>query len=353
MLQNYRFSHLLFAGILLFLSILITKAMIQHGRIMDIPNQRSSHHRPTPKSGGIAIVVAFIIGIMGCYFLGDREAVQQDYMISFIIASILVALVSFYDDITNQPFIIKLVAQCVAVIAVLIFGIVIEDAYIPFFGEYHLGLFGYFISFVWIVGLTNAVNFMDGLDGLMGGVSIIACGFLSIITYTQGSSFMFIVYYSILAGCLGFFIFNFPSARIFMGDVGSAFLGFSFASLAIIAARYDHSHTPLLIVALLLFNIIFDSAFTFIRRFLHKEKVVEAHRTHLYQLLAQLGYSHWQVSSFYFVLSLLQGLAALWMISLPIDAQIYVFIPFLIFMFIYARLVLAAAYAKGILVLPA
>ncbi len=128
--------------------------------------------------------------------------------------------------------------------------------------------------------------------------------------------------------------FNFPNVKIFMGDVGSAFLGFVFANLpicqsanlAIIASLYDHSHTSFFVIPLLLFSFIYDTVFTFIRRLLRKENVFAAHRCHLYQLFNQLGFSHVSVSSFHFCVCVMQGIGAYFMLNIGGDKRVFVFL---------------------------
>ena len=180
-------------------------------------------------------------------------------------------------------------------------------------GPVELGWPSWPLSFLWIIGLTNAFNFMDGLDGLAAGTAVIASFFFLVITYSLGSSFVYIHCYTVLAGSLGFLVYNFPPARIFMGDVGSAMLGFVFATLAIIAARYDASHTSFMVVPLLLFTFIYDTSFTFVRRWLRGENVTQAHRSHLYQLLNRMGYSHLTVSLGHYPATAVLGCAAVWM----------------------------------------
>ena len=111
------------------------------------------------------------------------------------------------------------------------------------------------------------------------------------------------------ASAAGFLLFNFPKARLFMGDVGSQFIGFAFAALAVIAAEIDASRTSFLVVPLLFFNFIFDTIFTLLRRALRGEDITQAHRTHLYQLLNRIGWSHVQVSLLHFLMTALQGSA--------------------------------------------
>jgi len=181
------------------------------------------------------------------------------------------------------------------------------------------------------------------LGRLIGGTAAIASLFFMIITYYQGSTFVYITSYTILAGSIGFLLLNFPPAKIFMGDVGSVFLGFVFASLAIIASLYDKSHTSFLVMPLLLFNVIFDTFFTFVRRCLRRENVFRPHRSHLYQLFQRSGYSHLEVSLIQYCFCFLQGLGALWLVHIPGNARLYVFIPFFLLQIGYAVLVMKMA----------
>ena len=343
------FSHLTFAIWLIAIAFLITQIMLSRVRIMDVPNARSSHEVATPKSGGISIVITFLIGTVVIFFVADATMIRQDYFFAFVFTSVLIAAISLYDDVKNKPFLVKLGTQLVAVFIVLAAGLVIDEIKLPYLGLVPLGWLSYTVSFLWIVGLTNAFNFMDGLDGLMGGVAVIVSAFFCVITFAEGSHFVYIASYTIFAGTIGFLFFNFPPARIFMGDVGSAFLGFAFAVLAIIAARYDLSHTSFLVMPLLLFNVIYDTFFTFTRRLMRGDQVTAAHRTHLYQLFNRLGYSHRTVSLFHYGVCILQGVAAFWMINIPGAQRMLVFVPFLAFQIIYTYVILSRAKKAGLL----
>ncbi|OGA25689.1 MAG: UDP-phosphate alpha-N-acetylglucosaminyl 1-phosphate transferase [Betaproteobacteria bacterium RIFCSPLOWO2_02_FULL_67_26] len=336
-------THLAFAAGLFGLSVALTRLMLHQVRIMDMPNQRSSHQSPTPKSGGISLVCTFLVGAAVIFFVGEETRIREDYFIGFVFSAVLVAGISLYDDITRRSFPAKLGTQLLAVFLVLAFGIVVDQLTFPYFKIVALGWWGYPLSFLWIIGLTNAYNFMDGLDGLAGGVAVIVSAFFCAITFSQGSNFVYITCYALLAGALGFLVYNFPPARIFMGDVGSAFLGFAFAVLAIIAARYDRSHTSFLVMPLLLFNFVYDAFFTFIRRLLRGERVLEGHRTHLYQLLNRTGWSHRAVSLFHYGVCVLQGIAAIWMVNIIGGQRMLVFLPFLAFQVIYTIVVIRRA----------
>jgi UDP-GlcNAc:undecaprenyl-phosphate GlcNAc-1-phosphate transferase len=228
-------------------------------------------------------------------------------------------------------------------------GIVIDLTFLPFFGEVHWGWGAYLLTLLWILGLTNAYNFMDGLDGLAAVTAVIAGLFLAIISFQQGSHFIYLTSLALAAASLGFLFFNWSPARIFMGDVGSTFLGFAFASMAVIAARYDQSHTSLFVVPLLLFHFIFDTLFTFFRRLLAGEHVFMAHRSHLYQVLNRMGCSHRQVVLLYSVLAISQGIAAVWMTNHLGQEGMIIYLPFVVIYFLFAFLLLVKAKKSGIL----
>lgn len=342
-------SHMLFAAGLFGLSCLICYFMVKRVRIMDVPNERSSHDRPIPKSGGIVIVMTFLIGVLAIYLFGDATLIQDRYFFGFLFSALLVAGVSFYDDIKDKSFLFKLTMQVVAAAIVMTFGIVIHEIALPWVGKAQLGIFGYVLTFFWIIGLTNAYNFMDGLNGMAAGPAIINGLFFCVLSYSQGSTFVYIICYTLISGALGFLVFNFPNPKLFMGDVGSAFLGFVFATLGIIAALYDHSHTSFFVMPLLMFNFIYDTTFTFIRRLIRKEDVFSAHRTHLYQLFNQLGYSHVTVSCFHFGQCIAQGIGAAVMINIIGDNRIFVFLPFLLFQIVYSLAIIIPARRQGII----
>ncbi|HEY5606816.1 MAG TPA: MraY family glycosyltransferase [Alphaproteobacteria bacterium] len=341
-------KHVLFGGVLALISAGLTWLMLRV-RIMDVPNQRSSHARPVPNGGGVAIVATFFIGYAALYVLGNT-GLAAAHMAGFALAALGISAVSFYDDLGRIPtFALKLIAQVLAASILVAFGIVFRSWSLPWVGAIELGVWGYPLTVLWVVALTNIVNFMDGLDGLAGGACAIAALFLGFVTSIEGSLFVYLFCYVIAAATLGFLVFNFPRARIFMGDVGSQFLGFVFAALAVIAAEHDASRTSFLVVPLLFFHFIFDTAFTMVRRALRGEDITQAHRSHLYQLLNQCGWSHAQVSALHFAMTALQGAAVLWLIRLGPDRRALVFLPFLALEIVYAFLVMRAAKRRGLL----
>ena len=343
-------NHLLFAVALFAVSSALTWLMLR-ARIMALPNRRSSHDWPIPNSGGVAIVITFFVGFAAFYLVGDQALIAEPHMIGFAVALVGIAIVSLMDDLGHlRTFRVKLGAQALAALLLLAFDIVFHRMSLPVVGAFELGWWGYPITALWLVAMTNIYNFMDGLDGLASGCGVVVAAFFGLITFVEGSYFVYVLCYVLMASSLGFMIFNFPKARIFMGDVGSQFLGFGFAAIAVIAAEYDASRTSLLIMPLLFLNFIFDAALTFFRRLVSGHKVTEAHRGHLYQLLNRMGASHLQVSLMHFGMVAAQGLGAMGLVQLGPHQRAFVFLPFVALQVAYAVAVLKSAARKGLLV---
>ncbi|MDQ6976341.1 MAG: glycosyltransferase family 4 protein [Mariprofundaceae bacterium] len=342
-------SHALFALVLFLVAWSITRWMIHHTSFIDIPNERSSHASPTPRGGGVSIVTAFLIGLIMIAWIGDRVYLQQQYFVGFVLSAYSIALLSFLDDIHNYRFHIKLLLHCVAIAVVLSAGLVLDQLATPWFGLVSLGVGGYVLTFLWLLGLTNAYNFMDGIDGLAALTAIIAAGFFAYITLHQGSTFVYLVSYTILAGSAGFLYFNRPPAKIFMGDVGSTFLGFTLGCMALIGARYDASHTSFLVMPLLLGHFIFDTVFTMLRRIIAGENPAQAHCSHLYQLLVRGGLSHKKVTLIYAACGTVQGVAAIWMVQIEGSERLFVFVPFLLLYALAAWKITAQAKKLGLM----
>lgn len=342
-------SHLLFAAGIFGISLGCTALLVRYLKFFDVPNERSSHVKITPRGGGIAIVVGFLVGILLIQWIGDRTPIFTQYFAGFAMAAFVIAALSFYDDFKRSSFKIKLGGQIIVICVAMFSGIVIDVTYLPWLGEVRWGWWAYPLTLVWIVGLTNAFNFIDGLDGLAASTAVIAAGFLSLISFQHDSTFIYLASMTLSAATLGFLIFNLPPAKIFMGDVGSTFLGLVFAVMAIIAARYDHSHTSLFVVPLLLFHFIFDTTLTFVRRLLRGENVFQAHRTHLYQLLNRSGFSHAQVTLLYSAMAVSQGLAAVWMVNNLGANRPLMYLPFLLLHCGYASWVFGRAKKHGLL----
>ncbi len=285
----------------------------RHRLFFDIPNERSSHARPTPRGGGIAIVAITLGGIV-VYLLLNSPA-WWTAALSYVGGAAVVAVVSWLDDWRSLPYLVRLAAHTVAA-AVAILGIGLWEGVglsaamtLPF------GVLGPVLTLLWIIGLTNAYNFMDGIDGMAGTQAVIGGLAWGIIGFAAGQPPVMVIGLLVAASSAGFLGHNWQPARIFMGDVGSAFLGYTFAVLPLLLAHL--TETPRLaavalpIGGLIVWPFLFDTIFTLLRRWRRGEHLFTAHCTHLYQRLVLSGRSHAAVTTLYALLSAIGALIAL------------------------------------------
>lgn len=292
--------------ILSYLGVWIIRRYAEKRQLLDHPNERSSHSMPTPRGGGLAIVL--LVTGTGLWFV--REASLSRNLV-FIVCAVVIAFLGWRDDTHSLSPRVRFAVQAL-VAAASIWGLgYFSSVTIPLFGKLQLGVVGIVITFLWIIGLTNAYNFMDGIDGLAGGVAFAAgVGWVMLtlnIPYLA-NSFVFWIALAIGASSLGFLGHNWHPAKIFMGDVSSTFLGYTFAVLPLMAANKEGD--ALMLGTLLMWLIIMDAGVTFIRRALKRENVFSAHRTHLYQRLVIGGYTHQSISGIYIILTLVALLLA-------------------------------------------
>ena len=281
-------THLGFFAALAGLSAMVVWGMTQVG-VIDTPGARSSHTRPTPKGGGVGVVAAFLVGIALLYGFAAFSRIADPYFRAVIAAALGIAVVAWLDDVLAWPAWVKLAAQLAAAAVAVGSGLWVDMVRLPVLGAVWLGWFGALGTLAWIVVATNAMNFIDGLNGLAAGVCVIACLFLAWVAAMAGSWFVYFAALMLAAGLLGFLPFNFPAARIFMGDVGSQFCGFLLAVLAVAAGRFDGVELSLAMVPMLLFGVLFDVAFTLVRRAAGGDALMQAHRGRLYQLAQRSG----------------------------------------------------------------
>jgi len=314
-------------ALIAYISVAATRVWMHRQQILDIPNDRSSHSHPTPRGGGLVIVVLSTIGLLVAWFLYPVWSFPT--LCTGLAGIWLVAAVSWMDDLRSLSNRVRFTAHTLAGILIIVAFGSWRIVNIPQVGPIDLAWLGLPITFVWMVGLTNAYNFMDGIDGIAGGQAVVAGLGWVIVGLITDQPLIAVFGTFVAASSLGFLGHNWPPARIFMGDVGSAFLGFVFAFMAVAASRTD----PRLAVVgiILVWPFVFDSGFTFFRRLLNRENVFSAHRSHLYQRLVIAGYSHRFVSSLYIGLAIIGLLLALgWVQDFPFSAVgITVIIPLL------------------------
>ncbi len=253
--------------------------------LVDLPNERSSHVVPRPRGGGLGIVAGVMIGVVAAQVSGSP--LSHDLWIA-IAASLTVATVGLWDDVRGLGVWPRLAVQLVAAIGVVTLVGGFSRLPLPPPADLPLGPLGPCLTVVWIVGVTNFFNFMDGLDGLAAGQALITLAAFGCVAWPAPAAGLAIV---VAAASAGFLLRNWSPARIFLGDVGSAFLGFLLAALPLTAAAPDRSPLVQLVwISLALF--LLDPIATLIARARRGAVVGASHREHAYQQFVSPSASH-------------------------------------------------------------
>lgn len=264
-------------------------AWARRRNLLDIPNERSSHQVATPRIGGAAFVLALLTAL-GVAHLGGSNVSGTAWLV--VGAACALALVGLIDDFRSLPALLRLVIQ-VGISVVVAVTSTLPAAVPPAAAIALIAL--------WTTAATNAFNFMDGIDGIGAGQAIAAgLGWLFVGQIIGSND---VAWLGLLgaAAAAGFLLYNWAPAKVFMGDVGSAFLGFLFAALP--AVTGEPGLELWVCAVLLLWPFLFDTAFTLVRRIHRRENVLAAHRSHLYQRLTATGLSHATVALLYSALA--------------------------------------------------
>lgn len=339
--------HLALAGGLAVFSGMIVRLMIAI-RVPDVPDPRKAHSMTTPKSGGVGIVCAFLLGALLLYCYGHTSRLADPYFIGVIVAALLIALVSLVDDIKNLSYTVKLGGQLLAALVAVASGLWAHDINLPYYGLINLGWFGLPLTICFLLFVTNAMNFIDGLNGLAGGVTLISCLFLAAIAGPMGEFFIYTASLLLAGGVLGFLPFNFPKARIFMGDVGSQFCGFMLALFGIAAARFEHVQMSFLLVPFLLSGVLYDVAFTLVRRALARENIARAHNGHLYQIVCRAGMPASHVAVIHWLFAALGGITAIIFVNMQSEDRFWLGALLLILQLVWTIYVVQRAHKAGL-----
>jgi Fuc2NAc and GlcNAc transferase len=273
-----------------FLISLFTVALIKKSfseKLLDIPNDRSSHTQPTPRGGGLGFIIAFAITSAIAIFYTSSSS-QSLHLLPLWLTLIPLAIVGLIDDRQGVPSSIRYLVQLAAAgLATIYIGAFPQ----PWLMEF--GTFGQVVAIaITVIGITamiNFYNFMDGLDGLVAGCTAVQLSFQAVYLNQP-------ILWLLVSALLGFVIWNWSPAQIFMGDVGSTFLGATVA-FSLLSSHQNPSETWSALVITL--PLVGDAIYTLFRRLLNHENIFKAHRSHIYQRLQQSGLSHGQVTSIY------------------------------------------------------
>jgi UDP-GlcNAc:undecaprenyl-phosphate GlcNAc-1-phosphate transferase len=288
------------------LSILITPLIKKFALVIgatDEPNKRKVHQTIMPRLGGLAIFISFMIGILIL-----RPVSPASFAI--IIGCIIIVITGIVDDIFGLSAKYKLIGQLTAALTVIFLGdLQVAFINLPFGGQLEFGFLSIPFTIFWIVGITNAINLIDGLDGLAAGVSSIALITISGMALIQGNLYVVSVGLIVMVSTLGFLIYNFHPASIFMGDTGALFLGFIISVLSLLGFK-NVTFISFVVPIMILGVPISDTIFAILRRIINKRPLSAPDKSHLHHCMLRIGFSHRQTVLLIYAMSALLGLVA-------------------------------------------
>lgn len=311
---------------------LVRRLAIRLGAI-DMPgvkgtaSERHLHSQPTPRMGGLAIILGFLAAILLFVELTPTLA-------SMLVGGILIALLGVFDDIFRLNAWVKLAVQIVAALAAVAGGNVIRFFSAPEWlapgGHLNLGVLSIPVTVLWIVLITNAVNLIDGLDGLAAGVCAISSVCMVVVALGYSDMTVAVICGALAGGCVGFLPYNVSPARIFMGDTGSTFIGYILAVASIQGLFKIYAVISFLVPFLLLGLPIFDVCFAVISRLSHGVSPLKADREHVHYRLLDMGLSKQQTVAVLYIVTGVLGLVSVllsttdWGRTLPLLAAVLV-----------------------------
>ncbi|MFW2046055.1 MraY family glycosyltransferase [Acinetobacter variabilis] len=280
-------------GIVFFLLTLLFTGYMRHyalkKNIIDNPNERSSHSIPTPRGGGVAVVCSYLLALAVLIY---SQQLTLHIGLILMVAGFAIALLGFLDDHGHINSMLRLAIHfLVAIAAVISLG---GFAEVTVFNDIQLGFFANIIAVLFLVWLLNLYNFMDGINGIASVEAITTTVSMAILYFLLNTSLNSDMLWLLAACVFGFLLWNFPKAKIFMGDACSGFLGLTLGILALIALKENLALFCAWIICLGVFVV--DATYTLIKRVVNGYKMYDAHRSHSYQILSRKWNSHTAVT---------------------------------------------------------
>ena len=292
----------------------IAKKIAEKKRLLDIPNERSSHRIPVPRVGGIGIVLGTSIVFWGVALGFDLPIHPETAGISILI--FLGGIIGFIDDIRGIETGTRMTLYLLLSAGAVYLGSVVEYVQLPGLGTVSFAKpVAIILSILIIAWYTNLFNFMDGINGIAGGTGVVTLSALAVVFGKNGAESEMVLAVALAAACGGFLFYNFPTASVFMGDGGAIFIGLAAGTLSLRAVKM--SFIGVNAVMLLMYPFLFDATFTLARRIMNREQFWAAHRTHIYQQLVGLGLSQPKVTSIYVSAAIVCAILGVLYQSLP------------------------------------
>lgn len=301
-----------------FLVPVVRRLALKVGAIDEPDGMRKIHTHAVPRMGGVAIFIAFIVPVVSAYVVGwlwlPESQVFQIFQQQLtrvgglLGASLLILLLGIYDDIHHVRPRVKVLVQIVAALILCAVGIRIDRIGNPFTGELiQFGWLAWPITVFWLLAITNAINLIDGMDGLGPGVGLFVAGTMFLISLYVGVALVSAVMAALVGAIIGFLIFNFHPAKIFMGDSGSLFVGFLLAAIAIQGSVKRHMMIPIIALALP----IVDTFMAVVRRWSKGLPISVADKQHVHHRLIKMGFTQRETLLMLYGVSVILGCAAL------------------------------------------
>jgi len=271
------------------MSAFLTYKLINFSKLLnliDTPNERSSHTSPTSKGGGISIILLTLITVI---FLYLEKTIDTSFGMSLILGSAIIAITGFLDDLYNLSIIRRIILYSLSIFMAIIF-LMPETHLVIGNMKIEMSIFAYLFYAIYIFWLLNLFNFMDGMDGYAGVQTISTALFTWLVLCNRIETNEHLILLVILFSTLGFMMWNWSPAKIFMGDVGSCTLGFMFALFSVYTSSQNYLSISIWLI--LLSPFIGDASFTLIKKIINGGKWYQAHNNHAYQKLYQIGFNH-------------------------------------------------------------
>ncbi len=269
--------------------------ILKRSQLNGVTRERSFHHThetPVTRLGGIALATAFLAIAGVILIIHPRDGISLHTRILIVISSLAIFGIGLRDDVKPLGARKKLLAQIVIALAVYAFGIQIETFRNPITGTvYHLGMWGALPTTLWLVAMTNLINLIDGIDGLAGGISLMLMCLLAYVGSSSGTVFPILCSVGMCGALVGFLIFNFPPAKVYMGDGGAYLLGFLIGILTIVNSQKGTVVVALIAPLFALALPILDVALAILRRGLKGLPIFRPDRKHLHHRLVEFGFS--------------------------------------------------------------
>jgi UDP-GlcNAc:undecaprenyl-phosphate GlcNAc-1-phosphate transferase len=323
------------AGVAAFVSFLVNLGLIpiiirisHRFKWYDLPDNRKIHTGLIPRLGGVGMTVAFLAAVLITPLIlrltSPAPPMRIEPRLLVLLAGILmIHLLGLYDDFRSMRAPLKFLAQILCASFVAAAGYGIRALTLPYLGAIPLGVFSFPMTIIWMVSISNALNLIDGMDGLAGGIGAFAAFSMGLIGLIQGQMVTTILAFSLFGAIVGFLVFNFPPAKIFMGDSGSLMIGFSLAVFPLTGISHASAFGTLIVPITLLLVPIIDTVAAIFRRIKNRRPIYSPDKQHIHHKLLDMGLGERQILTVIYGICLYLSIVSITSVILPKETNVY------------------------------